>query len=297
MASDNLRGILLITAAMALFAIEDAFIKLAATGLPVGQIIFVLGLCGAPIFGLMARAQGARIWTRAALHPAVMLRNLGEMLGTLGFVTALAALPLGQVQAVMQSMPLVITMGAALFLGEPVGWRRWSAIATGFIGVLIVIRPGFDGFQIDTLWMLLGAAGLSMRDLVARRIPADLTNMQVSAWGLWAVALLGAGMMAVSGGVHLPNLGQSAYLLGGVVFGTAGYWAITSAARIGEVAVVAPFRYARLVFAIIIGLVIFAEMPDAYTLIGAGIIVTSGLYAFARQRAVQRALSKAKSIG
>lgn len=296
MASDNLRGILLITAAMALFAIEDAFIKLAATGLPVGQIIFVLGLCGAPIFGLMARAQGARIWTRGALHPAVMLRNLGEMLGTLGFVTALAALPLGQVQAVMQSMPLVITMGAALFLGERVGWRRWSAIAAGFIGVLIVIRPGFDGFHIDTLWMLLGAAGLSMRDLVARRIPADLTNMQVSAWGLWAVALLGAGMMAVSGGVHIPNLGQSAYLLGGVVFGTAGYWAITSAARIGEVAVVAPFRYARLVFALIIGLVIFAEVPDAYTLIGAGIIVTSGLYAFARQRALQRALSKADSM-
>ena len=293
MASDNLRGILLILAAMALFAIEDAFIKLVAVDLPVGQIIFVLGVCGAPIFGLMARAQGARIWTKTALHPAVMLRNLGEMLGTLGFVTALAALPLGQVQAVMQSMPLVITMAAALFLGERVGWRRWSAIATGFIGVLIVIRPGFAGFQLDTLWMLLGAAGLSMRDVVARRIPIDVSNTQVSAWGLWSVALLGVGMMAVSGGVHLPNGTQSLYLFGGVLFGTAGYWAITAAARIGEVAVVAPFRYARLVFAIVIGLFIFAEVPDSATLIGAFIIVTSGLYAFARQRA----LSKAKAIG
>jgi drug/metabolite transporter (DMT)-like permease len=293
MANDNLRGILLILAAMALFAIEDAFIKLVAVDLPVGQIIFVLGVCGAPIFGLMARAQGARIWTKTALHPAVMLRNLGEMLGTLGFVTALAALPLGQVQAVMQSMPLVITMAAALFLGERVGWRRWSAIATGFIGVLIVIRPGFAGFQLDTLWMLLGAAGLSMRDVVARRIPTDVSNTQVSAWGLWSVALLGVGMMAVSGGVHLPNGTQSLYLFGGVLFGTAGYWAITAAARIGEVAVVAPFRYARLVFAIVIGLFIFAEVPDSATLIGAFIIVTSGLYAFARQRA----LSKAKAIG
>ena len=292
MAGENLRGILLILAAMALFAIEDAFIKLAAVGLPVGQIIFVLGLCGAPIFGLMARAQGARIWTKAALHPAVVLRNLGEMLGTLGFVTALSVLPLGQVQAVMQSMPLIITMGAALFLGETVGWRRWSAIATGFMGVLIVIRPGFAGFQLETLWMLLGVAGLSLRDLVARRIPNDISNTQVSAWGLWSVALLGVGMMAVSGGVHWPDATQALYLFGGVLFGTAGYWAVTAAARIGEVAIVAPFRYTRLVFAIVIGLFIFAEVPDSATLIGAFIIVASGLYAFARQRA----LSKSKAM-
>lgn len=288
MASDNLRGILLILAAMALFAVEDAFIKLAAHGLPVGEIVFVLGVCGAPIFAVMARLQGARIWTRAALHPAVMLRNLGEMLGTIGFVTALAALPLGQVQAVMQAMPLVITMGAALFLGERVGWRRWTAIATGFAGVLIVIRPGFAGAQLENLWLILGVAGLSLRDLIARRIPRDLTNAQVSSWGLWAVALLGLGMMAVSGGVQWPDLGQSGFLLGGVAFGSAGYWAITAAARIGEVAVVAPFRYARLVFAIVIGLTVFAEIPDVYTVVGACIIVTSGLYAFARQRRLSK---------
>jgi drug/metabolite transporter (DMT)-like permease len=293
MTGDNLRGSLLMIAAMALFAIEDGFIKQASTGLPVGLIVFVLGFCGAPLFAILARLQGARTLTRTALHPAVLLRNLGEMIGTMGFIIALAALPLAQVLSIFQSMPLLVTMGAALFLGETVGWRRWSAIAVGLIGVLIVIRPGMDGFSMATLWIIVAVLGMTLRDLVARKIPREITNAQVSTWGLWSVALLGAGMMAVSGGVHMPTGGQAALLLGGILFGSAGYWAMTTASRIGAVAVVTPFRYVRLVFAMLMGLLVFAEYPDIPTLIGAGIIVLSGLYSFARERT----LSKRQALG
>ncbi len=288
MQSDNLRGSLLVIAAMVCFAIEDGFIKQASTGLPVGVIIFILGICGVPIFAIMARLQGARTLTRAALHPAVLLRNLGEMIGTMGFIIALAALPLAQVLAIFQSLPLMITLGAALFLGARVGWRRWSAIIVGFIGVLIVIRPGTDGFSVETLWIIVSVAGMTLRDLVARKIPQDITNAQVSTWGLWSVTVLGAGMMAQSGDIQMPNLGQAALLLGGVVFGSAGYWSITAASRIGEVAVVIPFRYSRLVFVMIIGVLFFAEYPDGATLIGASIIVLSGMYSFARERALSK---------
>ena len=289
-AADNLRGILLMLAAMALFAVEDMFIKWAAAGVPTGQIVFVAGLFGMPVFALIARRQGARVLTRAALHPAVLARAVGEMVGTLGYVTAIASVPLSTVSAVLQAMPLAVTMGAALFLREPVGWRRWSAITVGFAGVLVVIRPGMDGFQPAALWVLLTVAGLALRDLAARAIPAQYSTAQVSAWGLGAVAVLGALMMAASGQASLPSAFQSLLLFGMLVFGTAGYWAITAATRTGEVSVVAPFRYSRLIFAIGIGAFVFAEPPDAATLWGAALIIGSGLYSFARERARKRAL-------
>lgn len=279
-------------AAMALFAIEDMFIKLAGAALPSGQIVFVLGAFGAPVFIFLARRKGARIFTRDALHPAVLLRNLGEMLGTLGFIVALAALPLALVLAVMQAMPLVVTMGAALFLGETVGWRRWCAIIIGFCGVLLVIRPGMEGFDPRALWLIPAVLGMGLRDLVSRAIPARLSNAQVSAWGLLSVALLGGLMMLQGGAVPISPI-SATWLLGGVLVGTAGYWAITTAARTGEVSIVAPFRYVRLIFAILIGLFVFAEVPDRLTLMGAAIIVASGLYAFMRERARRNLARKA----
>ena len=277
-------------ASMALFAVEDMFLKLAAADLPVGMVIFAAGAFGAPIFMLMARAEGGRTLTRAALHPAVLARNAGEVVATFAYINALAVVPLSTVSAVLQALPLAVTLGAAVILRESVGWRRWSAIAVGFAGVLVVIRPGFDGFRPEALWVLVTVAGLALRDLATRAIPRDCTSAQVSAWGLLSVTLLGAAMM-VQGGVERPDAMQAATLLGAVVFGSVGYWLVVSASRTGEVAVVAPFRYTRLVFAIAIGWAVFAETPDMPMLIGATMIIGSGLYALARERARKRALS------
>lgn len=293
--SDNLRGILLMVASMALFGVEDMFLKWAAAGLPIGQIIFVSGAFGMPVFVAMAWRQGQRIWVKDALQPAVLARNFGEMVGTAGYVAALATVPLSTVSAVLQAMPLAVTMGAALFLGERVGWRRWSAIAVGFVGVLVVIRPGAEGFRPEALWVLVTVAGLGLRDLASRAIPARVTTAQVSAWGLGAVTALGVMMMAVSGEVQAVNLWQASVLLGALVFGTAGYWAITAATRTGEVSVVAPFRYTRLIFAIVIGALVFGEWPDQLTYLGAGLIIGSGLYSFARERVLRNRVGKRAS--
>jgi drug/metabolite transporter (DMT)-like permease len=224
-----------------------------------------------------------------ALHPAVITRNIGEMIGTASFVAALAVVPLGTVAAVLQAMPLAVTMGAALIFGEKVGWRRWTAIGVGFAGVMLVIRPGGEAFRVESLLVLVTVLGMSLRDLAARAIPARVTTAQVSAWGLMAVTVLGAGMLGVTGGGRVVTGSEAVILLGAVIFGTAGYWAVTSATRTGEVSVVAPFRYSRLVFSMSLGVVFLAERPDALTLVGAGLIVVSGLYAFARERARKRA--------
>ena len=281
--------------AMAAFAVEDLFLKWAAAGLPLGQIVLVSGLLGAPVFMLMAWRSGQGIFVKDALHPAVIARNIGEIIGTASFVAALAAAPLGTVAAVLQAMPLAVTMGAALIFGEKVGWRRWTAIGVGFIGVLLVIQPGAEGFQTASLLVLVTVAGMSLRDLAARAIPARINTAQVSAWGLRAVTALGAGMLGVTGGGRGVSGVETAILLGAVIFGTVGYWAVTSATRTGEISVVAPFRYTRLVFSMSLGAVFLAERPDALTLTGAALIVGSGLYAFERERA--RARKRASHVG
>ncbi|QYZ70930.1 DMT family transporter [Neotabrizicola shimadae] len=296
-ASGNLRGILLMVASMALFAIEDMFLKLAAASLPVGQIIFVSGAFAIPVFWALARREGAPFLTRDLLHPALLLRNLGEVVGSLGYVAALAAVPLSTVSAVLQATPLAVTMGAALFLGERVGWRRWTAILVGFAGVLLVVQPGGAEFRPQALWVLVTVAGIALRDLATRAVPARITTHQISAWGVTSVALLGLAMMAITGKGQLPSLPETASLAGALVFGTSGYWAITAAMREGEVSVVSPFRYTRLVFAMSLGILVFAERPDALTLFGAAVIIGSGLYAFARERARKRALSQSPSAG
>ena len=291
MHSHNLRGILLMVTSMAFFAVEDMFIKFAAYGMPSGQIIAISGLFGVPIFAALAWRRGESVLVKGALHPAVLIRGAGEMVGSLAYVAALGSIPLPTVSAVLQAMPLVVTLGSALFLGEKVGWRRWTAIAVGMAGVLLIIRPGLEGFRPAALWVLTTVVGLAVRDLATRFVPPHFSDAQISAWGLVPLVFLGGGMMAISGGVVVPDTVQTLQLAGMVGFGVVGYWAITAASRSGEVSVVAPFRYTRLVFAIAIAGLVFGEPADIITLSGAALIIGSGLYSFARERTRKRALS------
>lgn len=282
--TSNLRGIVLMTASMAAFAVEDTLIKLASASLPVGQILLMLGLAGAPIFAAMARTQGHRMFTRAALAPALLARNAAEMVGALGFVTALSLIPLSTASAILQAAPLMVTAGAAIFLGEAVGWRRWAAILTGFAGVILILRPGIDGFDANALWAVLGVIGLAARDLLTRRMPPGLHTHLVAAWAFVAVALTGAIMLALSGGAAWPGPVAWAQLGGALVIGVAAYWAIVEATRSGDASAIAPFRYSRLVFAMLVGAVVFGERPDLLTLGGAALVIISGLYTLYRER-------------
>jgi drug/metabolite transporter (DMT)-like permease len=294
---NNLRGMSLMVAAMLGFAIEDAFIKLTSagdSGLGVGQILFMIGMAGAAIFALRGMAAGETIFSAQFFHPAVLARNISEMIGTWGFVTALATISLTTTTTILQAAPLIVTFGAALILREQVGWRRWMAIAIGFIGMLLVVRPGTAAFETQALWAVLGVIGLSARDLATRRIPKDIPTMRLTAWGFLVVGLLGALLLLFSAEtLAMPQPRQWAWLGYALMIGTVAYWAITEAMRVGEVSAVAPFRYSRLVFALVIGGLVFNERPDALTLLGASLIIGSGLYAFHRERVRARAAKAA----
>lgn len=276
--------------AMATFALEDALIKAAsAIGLPTGQILIVIGLGGGAIFGALARRRGIALFTPVLLRPAVLARNVSEVIGTLGFVTAITMIPLATASAILQATPLVITMGAALIFAEPVGWRRWTAIGVGFVGVLVIIRPGMDAFDPWSITAVIGVLGLAGRDLASRAVPVAISNLQIATYGFLTLIPTGLILIAISGGVVWPDGTGWLLLLGAIAVGTAGYYSITAASRTGEVAVVTPFRYTRLPFALLVGWAFFAEVPDALTYVGAALIIASGIYTFLRERRLARA--------
>lgn len=282
--SDNLRGMALMTLSMAAFAAADGFIKVATGYLSQGQIIWITGVAGAALFALAAQGTGQRPVTVDLGHRVVLLRVLTEALGTVGIVMALALAPLSAVVAIMQSVPLLVTLGAALFLGEAVGARRWAAIAVGLCGVLLIVRPGTGDFSAETLFAVLAATSLAARDLCTRRVPRSASNFQLGCWGFAGLVPTGLFLSTVLATPPGAVSGLPLVLLAGITATTVlAIWAITAAMRSGDVAVVSPFRYTRLVFGLMIAMIFFGERPDTATWVGAAIIVASGLYALYRE--------------
>lgn len=286
---DNRRGILLMTLAMAAFAVEDAIIKAASASLPPGQIILTIGLGGLLVFGVWTRRRGEALLSRDLLTPPVLVRNAAEMISTAAYVMALALIPLAMASAILQGVPLLVTMGAALFLGETVGWRRWTAVVVGLAGVLAIVRPGLEGFEPEALLAVVGLVGLAARDVATRRVPARVSSTQLSAWGFGSLVPTGVLLLLLPGqDLVVPDARSASMLLWALSAGLMAYWAIVGAMRVGEVSAVAPFRYTRLLFALAIAALVFGERPDTTTLAGAGVVIASGLYMFLRERRMAR---------
>ncbi len=284
----NTRAILLMTAAMAAFAISDAFINRAAATLPTGQILTITCTLGVIPFLIRLWRSGEHIFSARLRHHAVLLRTAGEVLGSLGYVMALSLVPLATASAMLQAQPLAMTMAAAIFLGERVGARRWTAVGLGFVGVLMIIRPGAEAFDPNVLWTLLGIAGLTARDLGTRLLPKDVSNPFVSFWALFVLSLLGLAIMPVDGAWRTIDGLAWIWLIGCSVSVAIAVVVITEALRVGEISAIAPFRYTRMVFALAIAILLLGESPDAMTWAGTALIICSGVYAFWRERALSQ---------
>ncbi len=284
---DNFRGAVLMVLAMLGFALEDMFIKLLAGAVSVGQILVMLGVGGSVVFGAIVLMQGKALFSRDMLTLPIGLRALGEMVGTMCFVSAIVLTPISSASAILQATPLAVTLGAALFLGEPVGWRRWSAITVGLCGVLLIVRPGMDSFEVLSLLAVMAVFMLALRDLATRKTPAAISSMQLSFLGFAVVIPAGLILMQFSSSAPSSLTPREWLYFGGALgIGLFAYYAIVAAMRIGEVSFVTPFRYSRLLFALVIGVTIFDESPDSLTLLGAAIIVASGIYTVWRERRV-----------
>jgi len=292
--SDNLRGAFFMAVAMAGFCLNDTMMKLVFADLELFQSIFLRGLLLSVLIAVVGLHRRQLLYKPTPLDARFLgLRLLGEIGSATCFLTALYHMPIANATAIIQAIPLAITLAAALFLGEKVGWRRYSAIAVGFAGVLIIVRPGAEGFTAYSIWAVVAVVFMVLRDLSTRRFSAAMPSLYAAFMTALATAVF-AGLMALTqdwqplAPRHLGLLSASA----GFLF--FGYLFSIKAMRVGEVAVVSPFRYSILIWAIVLGILVFGEFPDFWTLVGAAVVVGMGIYTFYReQRLMRRAAAHA----
>ena len=281
--SDNVRGILAMVISMAAFVVADLIVKHAGRDLPIGELLFLRGFSAAILITAVAAFTGALKSAWKAISPLMALRCLGDVGANLFFFLAVVRMPFAEVSAIAQFTPLALTAGAALFLGEAVGWRRWAALLVGMMGVIIIIRPGSSAFDWAALFVIASVLSVTARDLITRHMGVRFPVLLLSLFTAVAVAIGGLVMMPFETWLMPSNELMVLMLISGVcVF--IGNYQIIVALRTGEIAVVAPFRYTILLFAIIGGYLIFGEMPDGITFVGIAVLIGAGLYTLHRER-------------
>ena len=277
---------------MACFNINDAFLKTLSEALPLFQVLMLRGgvtsvfMIGLALWLGLHRVQvSRRDWAR------IVLRTMAEAAAAWFFITALFHVDFANVAAIMQSLPLTITLAGALFLGDKVGWRRWAAILVGFAGVLLIVKPGGDGFTVYSVYVLASVACVTLRDMMARQVSAQVPSLLIA-----VVAAVGVTLFAGVGALFVDwkplSAGAGLSVLGSAIFVIGGYILSVQSMRHGEISFVAPFRYTSLLVALIIGAVVFNTFPDGWTLVGASIVVATGLFTLYRERVTRLATAK-----
>lgn len=276
-------------ASMAAFTINDTCVKVLGSEMPLLQIVTLRGALACVLIYALARHLGAlRFDLPAGDWVLLGLRALGEASATYFFLNALLHMPLANLTALLQVLPLAVTLGAAVFFGEKVGWRRYAAIGIGFCGMLLIVRPGPEGFSLDAIYGLASVACVTLRDLATRKLSAQVPSLTVALTSALSVAGLAAIGSASVDWVPL-DLRLGLLVACAAVFVFFGYLFSVMVMRTGEVSFSAPFRYTGLVWALVLGWLVFDHWPTPLTMLGAGIVVASGLFTFHRERVVKAA--------
>lgn len=287
--SDNSRGILLMCGSMLAFTVNDSFMKAATQTMPLFQAIALRGVVATVALLVIARLTSGSlsIMPQGADRWRVALRSLAEIGATATFLTALTHMPLANLSAIMQALPLALTLAAALWLKEPIGWRRLTAILIGFLGVMLIVKPGTGGF---TVWSVLGLISVGcvvVRDLSTRTLSRQVPSAAVAVWASVAVMVMGIIVTAIEGWrpVSGPEAGHLAAASLALVVG---YMLSVMVMRVGDIGLIAPFRYTALLWAILFGWLLFGTLPDGWTVVGAAIVVATGIYTLLRERKLRR---------
>lgn len=284
----NVWGAGLMMASMACFTLNDTLVKLTDGALPLGQLLTLRGVFSVLLIYVLARSLGGvRLDLGRRNWGLVGLRSVAEIGAAYFFITALLNLPLANVTAILQVLPLTVTLGAAMVFREAVGWRRALAIAVGFCGMLLIVRPGPEGLSIWSLYAVMAVVCVTVRDLATRKLSVDVPGMTVTLAA--AVAVLVFFGLYSTGETWQPVTLKLWLLLAGasiLIFG--GYYFSVQVMRTGEISFIAPFRYTGLIWALVLGWFVFGDWPSALTLLGAAIVVGMGLFSLYRERQLAR---------
>jgi drug/metabolite transporter (DMT)-like permease len=289
-----LRAGLLMVCAMASFVSNDTIIKVVGSSLPTGEIIAVRGVIAMLIIGAICARQGVLADVAMIGNRNVMLRNVFDLLSTVAFVTALMHMQIANLTAVMQAVPLAVALLSMVFLKEKVGPRRMAAIAGGFIGVLMIVKPSTATFNLYDMLALIIVFCVAIRDLLTKRIPARVPTFVVALGNAGFVTAGGALLCVFQGALPIAAW-QFGLLALAACFLAAGYLFMVATLRLGDLSGTAPFRYSIMVFAILSGIAVFHEFPDWIATLGMALIVASGLYAAHREAKLGRAAALSDS--
>ena len=282
--NDNLLGAALMTCCVLAYVLNDAVMKLLFADIDFFQAIFLRGLVSLPPILIMALMTKTLLQKYSAKNQRLMIiRILAEIGTTVTFLTALKHMPLANVTAILQSLPLAITMAAAIFLGEPVGWRRWSAICVGFTGVLIIIRPGLAGFNSYSLLALAAVILLTVREISTRQLDNKVPTVTVALSTTLGITAFAALMLIGTEWAEINFVSWSLIIAAAAAVTVATLLSVV-AMRTGDIGFVSPFRYTSLIGAIGLGILLFGDWPDGITLLGAAIIAFAGIYSLYREQ-------------
>jgi drug/metabolite transporter (DMT)-like permease len=286
--SDNIRGILAMLASMAVFVVNDTLMKIAAGHLPTGEAIFLRGLFTTVLGLALIAASGAAPKLPHALSPTVLWRAAADLGGTITFLSALVHMPMADIFGILQFVPLAVTAGAALFLGAPVGWRRWTATSIGLLGVLIIVRPGGNAFTPFAVLAIVSVLFSAARDLLSRSVPPGIPPLIIVTTSAAVVTLASLGFSLAETWTQPTSATLAILIIASMALLAGQYW-LVAAMRTGDIAVVAPFRYSIMLWAILAGYLVWHERPDLPSWIGIAIVTAAGIYTFLREQRLARA--------
>jgi len=282
--NDNMRGAGLMMVSMAAFTFNDVCMKALAGEVPLFQVVFVRGVLTTLFMFIAGRTLGVIRFTLPRRDLGLIaLRTMAEIGATGFFLTALFHMPIANMTAILQALPLTVALAAALFLGEPLGRKRVLAILVGLVGVMLIVRPGTEGFNTYSIYALVAVGFVTIRDLSSRRLSTQVPSFTVALIGAISVTTT-FGLASTTGEWVAISLRSGGLIVMASLFIIGGYLASVMVMRVGEIGFTAPFRYTGLIWALVLGFLVFGDWPDGLTLLGAGIVVATGLFTLYRER-------------
>lgn len=279
---ENITAIAAILAGTVFFTVVDIMMKLVSESLPVGESMVIRNSMATALVVAFAISAGQLRLPECPPWPGLVWRMIGEGGSTIAFLTALAALPIGEASGITQFTPLAITAAAAIFLKEKVGWRRWTATLVGLAGVMLIMRPGTAGFSMAGLLVLASISLIVVRDFATRSIAASISTITLTAMSSFATLIAGLLLLPFETWTT-PSPSDLVRLAVAALFLIAGYVSIIIAMRTGEVSAATPFRYFSMVIALFAGWLIWNDVPDEVSLLGMGLVCAAGLYTLHRE--------------
>ena len=283
----NSKGIFLMLISMASFAVGDTFVKISSSFLSPSQIMFFLISGGLIIFTVIALIKGEKLLESRAFSPFLLIRYFSEMLGLAAMIMGLTKIPLSVVGTVTQASPILVAGAAVFFFKEVVSWRRWSSIIIGFVGVVLVIQPKGESLDYSVIWAVAALVAFSVRDLVTRLTPSDIPSASIATFTMIAAFPFTMAWVLFSGEKFFPPGIDWIIVAFMIILGSFGYLLLITSLRIGELSAIMPFRYSRIVFLLILGVLVFGERPTILMLGGSALILISGVYIMWRERIVK----------